>query len=373
MRAIARLALVCLAALTGPLLPRDAAAYSVLSHEANVDALWETHIMPLLRQRYPATSREDLDRARAFAYGGSVIQDLGYYPFGSHFFSNLLHYVNTGDFVQTMIRDAADVNEYAFALGALAHYTADNTGHPEAVNRSVPMIYPKLRRKYGDRVTYAESPARHVIVEFSFDVVQAAAGAYLPDAYHSFVGFEVAKPLLERAFRETYGVEVHEVFGDADLAIATYRFALSQLIPEITRTAWNSKKEEIRKLTPSVDQNAFIYRYTRRQYEREYGKRYRKPGFLARVLIFVYRILPKIGPLRPLSFQAPTSETEALFAESFRDTRARYASALEDLRAGHLTLTNTNFDTGRPSRPEEYALADQTVAELAKRVKRQKP
>src|SRR5207249_11916147 len=158
----------------------DASAYSVLSHEANVDALWASHIKPLIHHRFPRATAEEIDHARAYAYGGSVIQDLGYYPFGSHFFSNLVHYVRSGDFVEALIRDAASPDEYAFALGALAHYAADNLGHPEAVNRAVPLMYPKLQAKYGDRVTYAQSPKSHILVEFSFDVVQIAAGAYAP-------------------------------------------------------------------------------------------------------------------------------------------------------------------------------------------------
>lgn len=350
------------------LAPRPLRAYSVLAHEANVDALWDPAIAPLLRARFPRSTRQDLVDARAFAYGGSVIQDVGYYPFGSHFFSNLLHYVRSGDFVARLIADAHNVDELAFALGALAHYTADNTGHPEAVNRAVPLAYPKLRKKYGDRVTYAQAPANHVIVEFSFDVVQAAAGAYLPEAYHSFVGFKVANGLLERTFREIYGIDVTDAMGDEDLAFATYRYSVSQLIPEITRTAWKTKQEEIRKLTPSVDQNAFVYSYTKAQYEKEYGPEYRKPGFFARILAFLYRLLPKIGPLRPLSFQTPTPEAERLFEQSFKDTRARYAAALEAVRTRRLHLENTDFDTGQPSRVGEYALADQTYKELVKRL-----
>src|SRR3954470_13468582 len=105
---------------------RDAGAYSVLAHEANIDALWETSLRPLLARRFPRATREELALSRGYAYGGAVIQDLGYYPFGSHFFSNLLHYVRTGDFAEAMLREAHDVNDYAFALGALAHYTADN-------------------------------------------------------------------------------------------------------------------------------------------------------------------------------------------------------------------------------------------------------
>ena len=358
-------ALVLLATLAAP---REARAYSVLAHEANVDALWDRAIQPLLKSRFPRATPQDLVDARAFAYGGSVIQDLGYYPFGSHFFSNLLHYVRSGDFVEALIADAQNVDEYAFALGALAHYAADNTGHPEAVNRAVPIVYPKLREKYGDRVTYVQSPASHVIVEFSFDVVQAAAGAYVPDAYHAFVGFQVAKPLLERAFRETYGLDVNEVFGDEDLAISTYRYSVSQLIPEITQTAWKSKKDEILKLMPKVDERAFVYTYTKSQYEREFGRDYRKPGFFARFLTFLYKLLPKIGPLRPLSFKAPTPATEAMFTQSFKDTRDRYARALEAVREHRLNLANTDFDTGRPARLGEYKLADKTYAELRKRL-----
>jgi len=343
-----------------------ASAYSVLAHESNIDALWDAGLRPLLARRYPGATREDLQHARAYAYGGSVIQDLGYYPFGSHFFSNLLHYVRTGDFVEAMLRDAQNVDEYAFALGALAHYASDNTGHPEAVNRSVPMLFPKLRAKYGDRVTYAQSPASHVITEFSFDIVQVAGGGYASDAYHDFIGFQVATPVLERAFKEVYGLEVHDVISNEDLAISTYRHAISELIPEITRIAWRDKKDEIAKLTPAVKQSGFIYTYSRRQYQQEFGA-YRKPSFFMRFLAFLYKLLPKIGPLRPLSFKAPTPDAEALFTASLKDTRTRYASALEEVRDGRLALTNTDFDTGKPSVYGEYSLSDETYCELLHR------
>ena len=351
---------------------RDASAYSVLAHEANVDALWDSAIRALLVRRFPRASREDLQHARAYAYGGSVIQDLGYYPFGSHFFSNLLHYVRTGDFVDAMLRDARDIDEYAFAVGALAHYAADNVGHPEAVNRSVPLLFPKLRAKYGDRVTYVQSPASHVMTEFSFDVVQVAGGGYVPDAYHAFVGFEVAKGLLERAFRETYGLEMHDVFGDEDLAISTYRHAVSELIPEITRIAWRDKKEEIAKLTPGIEERSFVFRYTRLDYEQDFPAQYRKPGLFMRFLAFLYRLLPKIGPLRPLSFEAPTPAAEQLFTRSLVDTRARYRAELEAVRENRLDFANTNFDIGRAGVYGDYSLADETYCELLKRLDKRK-
>ena len=348
--------------------PQPARAYSVLAHEANIDALWEPAIRPLLERRFPKATRQQVLDARAYAYGGSVIQDLGYYPFGNHFFSNLLHYVRSGDFIETLVRDARDVNEYAFALGALGHYASDNTGHPEAVNKAVALMFPKLRQKYGQTITYVESPAEHVIVEFSFDIVQVAAGAYLPESYHQFIGFQVATPLLERAFRETYAIEMQDVFKNEDLAISTYRHSVSELIPEITRVAWRDKREEIARLMPGVNERAFVYTYTRQQYEKEFGRGYQRPGLFARFVAVMYKLVPKIGPLKPLGFRSPTPEAERLFAESFKDTRARYRTALDAVARGRLDVPNTDFDTGKPSRQGEYSLADETYAELLHRL-----
>jgi Zinc dependent phospholipase C len=353
-----------IAVLAASAAPRRAAAYSVFAHEASVDAVWDSGIRPLLQRRYPGVTSEQLQHARAYAYGGSVIQDLGYYPFGSRFFSNLLHYVRTGDFIASMLRNAQNADEYAFALGALAHDAADNVGHPEAVNRSVPLMYPKLRAKYGNSITYAQARAQHVIVEFSSDVVQVAAGAYAPDAYHRFIGFEVAEQALARAFIEIYGLDMRSVFGDEDLAIATYRYAVSGIVPELTRVAWQSRKEEIARLMPHAQAGAFIYRYTRSQFEQEFGDKYRHPGLLARFLGFLYRLVPKIGPFRPLSFKPPSPEAERLFVDSFRDTRARYAAALNAVGNRRLDVPNTNFDIGRPGGIGEYALADETYLEL---------
>ena len=339
-------------------------AYSVLTHEATIDATWDAALRPLLRQRFPRASADDLARARAFAYGGSVIQDLGYYPFGSKFFSNLVHYVRSGDFVEALLRDARDVDELAFALGALAHYANDTSGHPEAVNVTVPIVFPKLKRKFGDVVTYAQAPHQHVIVEFSFDIVHAAGGAYLPDTYKRFIGFRVATPLLKRAFRATYGLELSDLFASEERAISTYRYAVSQIIPALTEAAWRDKHDEIAKLTPAIDRNAFLFSYPRTAYETDYGRDYQRPGFFARFLGVLYRVLPKVGPLKPLAFKAPTPEAAELFAKSFRDATTRFRAEVRDLQDREFEIRNSNFDTGRPSRFGEYTLADETYAEL---------
>jgi hypothetical protein len=345
-------------------MPAQASAYSVLAHEANIDALWDTRIKPLLKARFPDTTPEQLLEARAYAYGGCVIQDLGYYPFGSHFFSNLLHYVRSGDFVDTLIRNAKDVDEYAFALGALAHYASDNSGHPMAVNRAVPLMYPKLKAQFGNVVTYQQSPGNHVLVEFSFDVVQVAAGAYAPESYHSYIGFQVPKQALERAFKDTYGLDMKDVFLSVDLSIATYRHAVGTTIPEMTKVAWAHRQDQIVKVTPGMNRAKFVFNLSRKEYEKKYGSDYAKPHGFARFIGFIYNLVPKIGPFRPFKFSVPTAEAERLFLESFTSSREHYRQSLDALSAGALTLPNTDLDTGQPTAAGEYALADATYDDL---------
>jgi hypothetical protein len=343
----------------------------VLAHESNIDALWDSHIRPVLLSKYPGTSAEALLVARAHAYGGSTIQDLGYFPFGSKFFTNLLHYVKTGQFVETMLREAQDIDELAFAIGALCHYAADVEGHALAVNRAVPLMYPKLRAKFGDSVSYDEARKQHVLVEFAFDVLLVAHGGYKLQAYHDFIGFKVSEPLLERAFRKTYGLEMKDLFLSKDLAIGTYRHAVASIIPNVTKVAWEHKQDEIQKNTPGALRQAFVLTLPRAAYEQEYGKDYKKPGIFARLIGVLYKILPKIGPFRPLGFKVPTPEAEKLFLESLTRTRARYATALQALRADRLDLPDINFDTGKPVAPGQYPLADETLAELTKRLREQ--
>jgi hypothetical protein len=342
----------------------SAAAYSVFAHEALIDATWRDQLVPLVKQRFPRSSTSELENARAYAYGGSLIQDLGYYPFGSRLFSNLVHCVRSGEFVEALVRDAQTVNEYAFALGALAHYASDHIGHPLAVNRAVPIIYPKIRAKHGNEVLYVDSPTRHVMVEFAFDVVQVARGTFKSDVYQNLIGFEVAIPVLERAFRDTYGLELRDVFDDTELAIGTYRYAVSKMIPDMTRLAWREKRDEILVATPSVTERDVVYTMTRRQYEDAYGTKYRKPGLLARFVVMIFKVLPKFGPFKSLAFEPLTTETERMFSASFQASSAFYRASLDAIRTGRLTLSNVDLDTGKPSARGANSLADETYADL---------
>ncbi len=343
--------------------PRLAPGYAVLTHEAIIDSAWD-NIKPILLHRFPNATPDDLKKAHAYAYGGCIIQDMGYYPLASHYFSDLVHYVRSGDFVVALLRDAQDLNELAFAIGALAHYSADNNGHPIAVNRAVAIEYPELRAKYGHEITYAQAPVAHLKTEFSFDVVEVAQGNYAPDDYHNFIGFQVSKELVEKAFHETYGLEMKDVFKSISLALGTYRYTVSSILPEATKVAWELNKDAIIKAHPGMTKRKFLYYIKRSSFEKEWGKEYQRPGIFARILAFLFRIIPKVGPFRTLKFKQPTPQTVTLFMASFVKTEDFYRTLLSEQSSGHLHLDDTDLDTGRPTRPGEYPLADRTYAKL---------
>jgi hypothetical protein len=338
-------------------------AYSVLTHEQIVDLLWIDELRPLLLQRFPGLTEDQLKEAHGYAYGGAVIQDLGYYPFGNVEFSDLVHYVRSGDFVRELILQSQDANEYAFALGALAHYTSDIAGHP-AVNKSVSIQYPKLRAKFGDSVRYAEDHTAHVKTEFGFDMVQVAKNRYVSQQYHDFIGFQVSKPLLERTFPIVYGLELKDVLTHEDLAVGSYRFAVSRLIPQMTQIALRTHKKDMMKETPDFEKKKFLYRLSRSEYEKEWGKDYTKADFGTRVWSVLLRYMPKIGPFKALAFNNPTPQTEDLYFKSINTTVDKYRMYLQQVRAGSLELDNRDFDTGKETKAAEYSLTDVAYAKL---------
>lgn len=345
-------------------------AYSVLTHEAIIDSLWESNIRPLLLKRFPNATPEQLKEAHAYVYGGSLVQDLGYVPLGSKNFSNLAHYVRSGDFVTTLIDQASSLDEYAFALGTLAHYSSDSSGHP-VINRIEPTIYKKLHRKYGPVVTYEDDPSAHLKTEFSLDVIQVARGLYAPDAYHGFIGFEVAQAALERGFETTYGIPLNDLFLSEDLAIGTYRFSVGKLVPEMTRVAWSSKREDIENLSPGITRAKFVYSLPGKEYKRYWDEKYRQPGFFARFLAFLFRLIPTFGPFKPLGFRPVPEQGEKMFLQAYATSVARYRTYLVEVGSGKLKLAEINLDTGGETRAGRYKLADQSyewlVGKLADR------
>jgi hypothetical protein len=346
-------------------------AYSVLTHEQIVDLLWADEILPLLLKKYPGLTVEQIRTAHSYAYGGSVIQDLGYYPFGSQEFSNLVHYVRSGDFVRELLLQSRDVNEYAFAIGALSHYAADIVGHP-AVNQAVAIEYPKLRAKFGKSVRYAQGTTAHLKTEFGFDTVQVARNRYASQQYHDFIGFEVSKDLLERVFPTVYGVELKDVLTHEDLAVGSYRFAVSRMIPHMTDVALQTHKKELLRETPNFAKKKFLYRLSRSDYEKSWGKDYVKPGIGTRIVSTLLRYMPKVGPFKALAFNNPTAQTEDLYIKSINATVDQYRIYLEAVRTNNLLLPNCDLDSGSPTKSAEYSLTDNSYAKLLAQVAERK-
>ena len=339
------------------LCPATANAYSVLSHEEVVDMAWKTTIVPMMKARFPGITPDNLREAHAYAYGGSVIQDIGYYPFGSHYFSDLLHYVRPNDFVEALIRDSTTPDEYAFALGALAHYCGDTIGHP-TVNIVDAQQNPKLRQKYGSVVTYAENPTAHIRTEFGFDVVEVSQGHYSQDNYRDFIGFQVAQPLLERAFQEVYGIPVSSIMTHEDLAINTYRKAVSSIIPKMTVVAFASYRKQIQQAAPSASKRTFIYRLRETEYEKQYGTDYQHLSFGGHILAFFIRLMPKVGPFRSLKVNIPTPQQQDLYLKAMNSTVDTYTRDLHEIHAAPAPLPIPT--------PQQAAAAQAAVDKLKK-------
>ncbi|HTK20834.1 MAG TPA: zinc dependent phospholipase C family protein [Mucilaginibacter sp.] len=348
------------------LCPLSSKAFSVFAHMAIIDASWKKSIVPLLKEKYPNATDEELRVAHSYAYGGSLMPDMGYFPFGSEYFTNLVHYVRSGDFMENLVSQAQNINEYAFALGAVSHYLTDEYGHSLATNVAEPIVYPKVAKKFGKLVTYEEYPIYHSRMEFGFDVLQMARGNYASQAYHDFIGFNVAKPVLERAFMLTYGQDMNDVFnGKLDLAISTFRWSVRSLLPSLTRTAWALKKSDIQKLNQGMTSRKFHYHIKRREYFKDYGRERDKPKLGNRIMAFIISILPKVGPLKALKFSPPGPVAEKLFIKSFDTTLVCYNQLLTDMRSGRqLQLVDMDFDTGKPTQQGEYGLADLTYSQL---------
>jgi Zinc dependent phospholipase C len=345
-------------------------AFSILTHEAIIDACWDKSIRPLLKLKYPLATDQQLKEAHAFAYGGSIAPDMGYFPLGNIFFTNLVHYVRSGDFVTALLDDARNVNEYAFALGFLSHYMADKYGHSLATNRCVPIVYPIEKAKYGDTVTFAEDHISHKRMEFGFDVLQTVKGNFATQAYHDFIGFQVSRPLLERTFKKTYGLDINDLFGNLSLSIESFRLSIKRLFPILTNAAWVIKKTEMDKEPSNALNRDFTNKMHKVGDHGQFGKNRQKPGITATVLSFLIRVLPKVGPLRALKFKTPGPVAEKIFIRSFDTIVVQYTTAMKDCGPGMPTLANIDFDTGNLTAPGEYPLADKNYNTLLIQLKK---
>jgi len=347
-------------------------SFSILAHEAIIDAAWTSQMRPLLQKKYPGVTALQLDSAHAYAYGGSLVADMGYMPFGCPYFTNLLHYVRSGDYVTSLLNNAQNVNEYAFALGALSHYMADKYGHALATNVSVGIIDPKLKQKFGDVVTYDNDHTSHSSLEFAYDVIQTVKGNYASTAYHNFIGFNIATQLVRKSFLEVYGQNLSTVFPNFESAINTFRWGVRDFFPELANAAWKSDKVGIKESNQSVTRKTFNYAMPQGAFNKQFGKAYDKSGRVARWLAQTIQRLPKIGFLKKMGFKYPGKECEELFLKSMDSIMVNYNQAMHYAVDNRLTLTNINFDTGHLATLNEYAITDNTYQEWLTRLQADK-
>jgi len=218
--------------------------------------------------------------------------------------------------------------------------------------------------KFGRLITYADDPFSHTKTEFGFDVFQAAKSRYASAAYKDFIGFQVAKPVLERAFLDTYGMRIEQVFLNLHLAIGSYRRAVGTILPALTRVAWQLKHQEIRKDAPSITRKKFLYNLSRSSFEKNWGATYQKPGLRSRMLTGFFHVVPRVGPFKALAFKRLTPETERLYMASLNASIDRYRESLAGADSDHLQLPNNNLDVGEPTKTGKYKLTDAAYAKV---------
>jgi zinc dependent phospholipase C len=348
---------------------RPAGAYSVLTHEELIDLTWYDSIRPLLLKRYPNLTPGQLREARAYAYGGCVIQDLGYYPFGKPFFSDLLHYVRSGDFIRSLFRNAQNANDVAFAIGALSHYFGDTIGHADAVNPSVAAEFPALAARYGPNVNYAEGPHQHVRVEFAFDIDDIARHRLAPERYLNHIGFAVPMPLLTRAFYDTYGLDLSKVLGAHRPTLRGYRFAVRTLLPRVAYAETLLHRKQMPADVPSPALDQFNQEIVKLAAAGNWASYRGHAGFGTHLLAGFIFILPKIGPLSGLALRGPSSSAEQDYVNSLMLTTTTLRQTIA--QATHSgTLPNKDLDTGDDVRPGTYPLEDYAYADLLHRMTR---
>ena len=356
---------------------QNCSAYSFLTHETIIDLTWESAIEPVLLHQYPKTTAGELRLAHAYAYGGSAIQDTGYYPFGHAMFSNLTHYVRTGDFITSMIHDARNVNELAFALGALSHYAGDTIGHRDAVNPSTAIEFPSLERKYGPVVTYDESPHSHIRTEFAFDIAQLSRERFAPSGYLRSVGLVVPRRVLGQAFFQTYGLRLRDILGNEPTAFRSYQFSVRRLLPKIAYAEVLLHRNEFPPDQPTPAFQQFDQRVKQADQRNGWYKfRRKKASFSTRVIAGLIFIVPKVGPISDLAIRGPNEDTEQKYLESVNRCVDEYARLLRELAQNGedgFHVENIDLDTGYTIRPGTYRLTDQTYAKLLDQLTRENP
>jgi hypothetical protein len=345
--------------------PFNSYSYGLLAHEALIDAAWEHTILPILKDRFPNSTEIQLKDAHAFAYGGAIIPDIGYSPFGSTIFSQLLHYSRSGDFVKALLFESKSLNEFSFAIGVLSHFIADEKGHPFGTNMAVAILFPRLEKRYGKQISFEQGKNQHSRVEFGFDVLQTARGNYQTNEYHDFIGFKISDSVLDKAFVDTYGLHLGSIFKSLPLAVSVFRYSVKTIIPEMTKDAWKIKKSFITQMNPLATEKDFNFKMSKENYTKEFVQ----PKFQSFIITVLIGVIPKYGPLSKFKPKLPSPIAETYFQNSFDSSTTQYRNSLKFVNSKNHFYTNINLDTGNETIYGEYKLADKTYYSLLKKLK----
>src|SRR4029077_13198318 len=167
------------------------------------------------------------------------------------------------------------LNEYAFAMGALSHYLGDSIGHSEAINPATAVEFPKLQQKYGNKVTYGESPHGHIRTEFAFDVQEMKNTEFAPPAYLRYIGFRVPRKFLERAFAAIYGFNLEEVLGEPIPSLKSYRTSVRGFIPSFAEAEVVLHGHQFPPNPDNETYKIFVDRVKRTNYDRHWKHTYK--------------------------------------------------------------------------------------------------
>ncbi len=341
-----------------------------MTHEQLIDLTWKGSIRPLLLSHYPDLTAAQILEAHAYAYGGCAIQDLGYYPFGNAFFSDLTHYVRSGDFITALFRNAHNANELAFAVGALSHYVGDVIGHPMATNVAVPLEFPALEAKYGPVVNYAQGEHAHVQTEFAFDINEIAKHRFAPSAYLKHVGLAVPTHQLAVAYYETYGLGAEYTTRRRRVTLRGYRFAVRSLLPRVAYAENLLHRKSFPDDAPGPDVDRLAAELKQADFENGWDQYRKSAGIATYSLAGLIYILPKFGPLKLLAIKGPTPTTEDEYVRSLNLTIIELRRQIGRMGSNDHALPNRDLDTGSKVKPGGYTLTDSTYAELLREITR---
>ena len=356
---VPRLAAFLIASSLLLIVPADGRAFSVTAHQGVVDQAWGLTLVPLIRQRFPNATDRELTEAHAYARGGSISPILVLSARESFVFRPAALRSHRR-FRQPSVNWGQLSGRICVRLGMLGHYEA-----PAGI-RKRPIFRCPSSIPSSSRNTATPSPMR-THPRAPTNSIRCAAGRSSQrntDLFEHSIDFKVPRDALERAFAETYGLQLNDLFDNYDIAIYTYRWGFRTIINEGTGIAWALYRKDIESNEPGVTSKEFVREISRGDFERQFGKAFLEPGYLPRFVGFLGTLVPDVGPLKRLPFKPLPDSVQKLYFRAYRHASERYVHEVAAICANKAWLENINLDTGRADKSGEYAPADEAWVDL---------